>query len=366
MKEENDTTEVSAMEIAPHSSFSPHPSSLLPVPNAPISVRVGTREDVPFIDALQKQFNKALGFFPRAQLEGYLDNGWVLVAEMDGSPVGYVASRDRYLKRDELGVIYQLCVSPGAQRGLIGASLIKEVFERSAYGCRLYCCWCAQDLAANKFWEALGFQAIAFRGGSAKKSRTHIFWQRRVRANDEQTRPWFPAKTEGGALREDRIVLPIPPGFHWSEPMPVLKAGPREKVEKAKAFGPPPASLPKLVAGMIASPLPPTKVAKARVQFGPPGAAVETVEETKALAVVEQTRVAMPERIAAKVESSKASKVDPRLMSAARDLRDRYLEHASDAMTGASDGKYDVTRALDGPTELPTEFIEPARKRLAA
>jgi hypothetical protein len=29
------------------------------------------------------------------------------------SPLGYVISRDRYLKRDELGVIYQLCAAPG-------------------------------------------------------------------------------------------------------------------------------------------------------------------------------------------------------------------------------------------------------------
>ena len=33
------------------------------------------------------------------------------------TPVGYIISRDRYLKRDELGVIYQLCVAPGEQRG---------------------------------------------------------------------------------------------------------------------------------------------------------------------------------------------------------------------------------------------------------
>jgi GNAT superfamily N-acetyltransferase len=81
------------------------------------------------------------------------------------APLGYCASRDRYLKRDELGVIYQLCVAPGVQRKLVGASLIKAVFERSAYGCRLYCCWCAQDLAANYFWESLGFVPIAFRAG---------------------------------------------------------------------------------------------------------------------------------------------------------------------------------------------------------
>ena len=38
--------------------------------------------------------------------------------------------------------------------------------------------------ALVRFWEALGFVPIAFRGGSTKKSRTHIFWQKPIRAED--------------------------------------------------------------------------------------------------------------------------------------------------------------------------------------
>jgi GNAT superfamily N-acetyltransferase len=168
----------SVIRVHPCSSVVPS----LPVPRAPIDVRVATMDDLPFLDSLQKQHSKALGFFPRAQMEGYIANQWILIAEDAATkqPVGYCASRDRYLKRDELGVIYQLCVAPGDQRKLVGASLIKAVFERSAYGCRLYCCWCAQDLEANYFWESLGFVPIAFRGGSGKKKRIHIFWQRRI------------------------------------------------------------------------------------------------------------------------------------------------------------------------------------------
>src|SRR4051812_38026938 len=99
-------------------------SESLPVPApraGPIAVRVATLADVPFMDALQKRHSKALGFFPREQMEGYVANGWVLVAEDAATkqPIGYCASRDRYLKRDELGVIYLLCVAPGHQRGLI-------------------------------------------------------------------------------------------------------------------------------------------------------------------------------------------------------------------------------------------------------
>ena len=57
---------------------------------------------------------------------------------------------------------------------------------------------------------------------STHRSRVHIFWQRRIRAGDTTTPWWFPAKTDGGAMREDRIVLPIPPSVHWSDEMPMI------------------------------------------------------------------------------------------------------------------------------------------------
>ena len=45
--------------------------------------------------------------------------------------------KDKYLKREELGIVYQLNVAPGRQRGLVGAALIKAAFERGwlAPGC---------------------------------------------------------------------------------------------------------------------------------------------------------------------------------------------------------------------------------------
>ena len=42
---------------------------------------------------------------------------------------------------------------------------------------------------------------------------------------------WFPSSTGGGAMREDRIVLPIPPGKHWAEEMPVILVGETAKPE---------------------------------------------------------------------------------------------------------------------------------------
>src|SRR5688500_9890072 len=151
------------------------------VPRCSITIRPGTAADIPFIDALQKKHSKMVGFMPRAELEGKIAAGHVLIAEgvqeKDGLglglrlglgealspnpnlhpnlnliPLGYCIGNDRYFKRDELGVIYQLNVVPTAQRKLIGATLIKAMFERAAYGCKLFCLWCAQDIAANHFW----------------------------------------------------------------------------------------------------------------------------------------------------------------------------------------------------------------------
>lgn len=140
-------------------------------------------------------------------------------------PLGYVISQDQYFKRDDLGIVYQLNVVPGKQRSLIGATLIKTVFERAAFGCRLFCCWCAQDIEANRFWESLAFIPLAFRSGSRAKGRTHISWQRRIREGDVSTPYWFPAQTSEGSIREDRLVLPIPPDIHRKDVMPVVLPG---------------------------------------------------------------------------------------------------------------------------------------------
>src|SRR5688572_4816014 len=172
-------------------------TQIVPIPRPDVSFRVATLADLPFLDSLQKKHSKALGFMKTKQFEGYLQMGAVLIAESDAKTVGYCIWRDRYKHRDELGVIFQLCVADGEQRKFVGAALVREVFARSAYGCRLFCLWCAQDLAANHFWESLGFVPVAFRAGSDKKKRVHIFWQKRIVDGDVVTPYWYPCQTGG-------------------------------------------------------------------------------------------------------------------------------------------------------------------------
>src|SRR5687768_6666719 len=198
-------------------------TAIIPIPRCPVTVRPATAADQPFIDGLQKMHTHMVGWMPGKQIEGKITAGQVVVAlDERGARVGYCIAHDQYSGRDDVGIIYQLNVQPLRQRNLIGATLIKAVFERAAYGCRLFCLWCAQDIQANWFWESIGFVPLAFRTGSASKQRIHIFWQRRVREGDTTTPYWFPSQTGAGAVREDRLVLPIPPQTHWRDVLPML------------------------------------------------------------------------------------------------------------------------------------------------
>src|SRR5262245_23830654 len=141
-------------------------SAIAPVPRCTVSVRSATKADLPFIDALQRMHSHMVGWMPGKQLESYIasNSPGVLIAEDEHqTQLGYCIAKDQYMKRDDVGIVYQLNVMPLRQRHLVGASLVKACFDRAAYGCRLFSCWCAQDIQANSFWEALGFMPLAFR-----------------------------------------------------------------------------------------------------------------------------------------------------------------------------------------------------------
>ena len=158
--------------------------------------------------------------------------------------VGYCMGLDRYQKRSELGVIYQMAVLPKYRRMNVAAMMLQAQFDKSAYGTRLYCCWCKQSLQANRFWEAMGFVPLAWRAagrttiekmikktGSAAGA-VHIFWQKPVRQEDVElaqrgafTGWWYPYETSGGAMMESRVILPLPPGVNWDEVLPVILPG---------------------------------------------------------------------------------------------------------------------------------------------
>jgi N-acetylglutamate synthase-like GNAT family acetyltransferase len=309
-------------------------NAIVPIPQVDVRVRDATLADVAFIDRLQKLHGKQVGFMRTSWIENKIKAGQVNVAvDSSGEPLGYCMGVDRYFKRDDVGIIHQLNVVPTKQRGFVGATLLRAMFERAAYGCRLFCCWCAQDIEANHFWESMGFVPLAYRAGSEKKRRVHIFWQKRIRQDDWETPWWFPSQTTGGAINEDRLVLPIPPGKQWSDEMPVIVLpGDREK--------------PKQIEG------PKPKVARKPAQKDRP--AIRTLGGPRVIGVSPAPVVATIEKKPR--EKAPKRKNDPKLVSAARELRDRWLEQVNSGAGMAlfeSAGKYDVARALPAMNATP-------------
>jgi GNAT superfamily N-acetyltransferase len=324
-------------------------NAMMPVPKVDVAIRDTTLADVPFIDGLQKLHREGLGFMATSWIEAKIAKNQIIIAEDAGVPVGYCMGVDRYLYRDDCGIIFQMNVVPGRQRQFIAAALLKAMFDRAAYGCRLFCCWCAQDLKANYFWEAMGFVPLAYRGGSEKKKggRVHIFWQKRIREGDTQTPWWFPAKTEAGSLRADRIVLPIPAGKHWSDALPVLSIveGPILEMHEKAAPALPAPRMKKAEPAKTGKPISLNAMGGLRPANVP-----------SPVAPVAASAIEKPKR-----EKKPKAKADPKLIAAARELRDRWLEHVNSGATMIEDaGKYDVTRALVELAERPTLLLPAA------
>ena len=420
------------------------PSALIPLPELPITVRLATIDDLMFIDELQKKNSKSLGFMNRPTLEGKIAREEVLIAEevvsselpvvsedaqigVRGSEfgvrgnqnpnaetrttnaeskltthnsqlattrVGYLIGNDRYFKRDELGAIFQLCVVPGKRRGLVGATLLKSLFDRASYGCRLYCCWCAQDLEANHFWESMGFVPVAFRTGSKNKNkrldgqkgaRIHIFWQKRIRAGDTETPYWYPHETGGGSIGEDRIVLPIDPRVHWSQVKLEVVPGEENDATGGRSSS---------TAGLLEcaddgqSPETAGEDARPSIKNGDGGPSPSKPKRAKkpAPAIPQPVKSKLP-RIGralmfappapvevAKTPGEKQPKVkppkvkkknDPEKVKAARYIRDRYMEEINRGEHLVSHAKYDVSRLIEN-VALPDGAVPVDQKLLAA
>lgn len=381
----------------------PAPPRLLPAVRGAheVAVRPAVLSDYPFIDALQKANSKAVGFMWEKAIKGHIEKGNVLVAETSSNarePVGYVIGVDRYLKRDELGVIYQMNVVPELRRSLVAANLLKAKFERSAYGCRLYCCWCAQDLEANRFWEAMGFVPLAFRtgGGRNRKAgpRMHIFWQKRIRQGDTGdpakggTPYWFPSQTGAGAIGEDRLVLPIPPGTHWSDAKPIVlpngptpapgSAGNREpsevkllenEVQRLERERKTRVKQKKDEAAKRAAraAVPQNTVKRGGLRFGvAPGSASRGASPEAAAAQREAEAAVEAELKAAKKAVKQAKKkFDPAQEAFARELKDRWLEQVAAEpkliAPAAGSERYDVCRRIG-----PVPGMRPSEEAIGA
>ncbi|MEM6457917.1 MAG: hypothetical protein AAF710_00835 [Planctomycetota bacterium] len=306
---------------------------------------------------------------------------------------------DRYQKRSELGIIYQIGVLPKFRRSLVAATLLQAQLDKSAYGTKLYCCWCKQSLAANRFWEAMGFVPLAFRaagrstiekvkrksGGTA--GATHIFWQKRIRHGDTSTPWWYPYETSGGAIMEGRIVLPLPPEMEWHQAAPVVLPGAERRADEQR-----------LLEGKLSDVEKRERAAKKqtikRRAVGGPGSLSNGVTAPRAVGgggfgagsgfgqppaepagagdvlppdAAELARIEAEKAAAKKALREAQRRNDPELVAYARELRDRWQEHVGSNGAGAGliedkqRGRYAVGRLLEADARAGADEGRPTR-----
>jgi len=125
-----------------------------------------------------KEDAHAVGWIPAAAYRGATLQRRLLICYNNDDRVGYCLWKQRY---DEI-CIYQIWVRNDARLILHGRALCDFLdnmpLERPARHVRL---WCAEDLAANIFWKALGFNYHGWRHGPKRTSkRKHFLWIRPI------------------------------------------------------------------------------------------------------------------------------------------------------------------------------------------
>lgn len=133
--------------------------------------------DVRYVEHLMRSNYDAVGFIPRPRLEQYAARGQVLMEHENDAPAGFLVFGAGWPTLR----IYQACIQYDARRIEHGTRLVERVMTEAARrGCHIVSLWCADDLPANAFWEAVGFRCIGTRPGGSARGRLHRHWVRSV------------------------------------------------------------------------------------------------------------------------------------------------------------------------------------------
>ncbi len=126
-----------------------------------------------YVISLAKKHTDALGFLPRSTVERYVEAGQVLLARENDEPCGFLIFGNGWPRLK----IYQACVQYDAQRQAHGLQMVgRLIAQASERGYEAISLWCADDLPANEFWAAAGFQKLKTKAGGRRRGRRLNLW----------------------------------------------------------------------------------------------------------------------------------------------------------------------------------------------
>jgi hypothetical protein len=139
-----------------------------------IEVRAALATDLTYIDSLQRANLEALSFYPRAVFEREIENSRIVLALLNNEPAGYLyhGAFGTILK------IHQACIQYDARGQLYGAQLVAWLIDlcraANVYSISLRC---GSDIAANAFWNAMGFHCQSVTPGGIRRARDINTWR---------------------------------------------------------------------------------------------------------------------------------------------------------------------------------------------
>lgn len=139
------------------------------------TIRLATADDMAYVDYLQRKNAEDLAFYPLSALEREVENHRLILAEVNSEPAGYLYHGS--LASPTLK-IHQACIQYDLRGYLYGAALVRWLTELGiASGSTEIALRCGSDIAANGFWQAMGFECVAVTQGGARRMRDINAWR---------------------------------------------------------------------------------------------------------------------------------------------------------------------------------------------
>jgi len=166
------------------------------------NVRPAIESDIKYIDHLQKKNAEDLSFYPKSCFEREIKNFWIVLAEYNAEPCGYMYHGS--LRGPDLK-IHQACIQYDLRGQLYGAALVRHLrvlAEQSwLHSISLRC---GSDIAANGFWQTMGFVCTEITPGGVRRMRDINHWRLSLTHYEFEAVPPSDKEKDAGIWRRNK------------------------------------------------------------------------------------------------------------------------------------------------------------------
>jgi len=143
-----------------------------------IDIRYATKNDLSYIDHLQKKNAEDLSFYPKQVFEREMENNRILLALVNKQHAGYLYHGS--FNVNDLK-IHQACIEYDLRGNWYGAALVNTLEDMSKINFKKgISLRCGSDIAANRFWQLMGFKCIAIQEGGVRRMRDINVWYKEL------------------------------------------------------------------------------------------------------------------------------------------------------------------------------------------